>query len=309
MAESLMDIKRRIASTKKTGQITHAMQMVSGAKLTQIEKQSNAYQLYEQKLKETMGHLVASKIISQYKNNNNESSKDSMSLDHLLKNRPIKKTAYIVVTSDRGLVGSYNSTIIKATMDLLRKNHQNDKSKFSIIAVGGTGADFFKKRNYDVAYEYRGVEDVPQFKTIQKLVKTCVEMFDTGIFDQLYICHNHHVNSLTSTFAVDELLPISRDIADEVDFQKIVNTSSYIVDPSIEVVLQKLVPQYIESIVFGSIMDAKTAEHAASMTAMRTATDNADDLISSLSLKYNRARQEQITTEITEIIGGASALE
>lgn len=309
MAESLMDIKRRIASTKKTGQITHAMQMVSGAKLTQIEKQSDVYQLYEQKLKETMGHLVASKIISQYRDNNNESSKDSMSLDHLLKNRPIKKTAYIVVTSDRGLVGSYNSTIIKATMDLLIKNHQNDKSKFSIIAVGGTGADFFKKRNYDVAYEYRGVEDVPHFKTIQKLVKTCVEMFDTGVFDQLYICHNHHVNSLTSTFTVDKLLPISRDIADEVDFKKIGNTSSYIVDPSIEVVLQKLVPQYIESVVFGSILDAKTAEHAASMTAMRTATDNADDLISSLSLKYNRARQEQITTEITEIIGGASALE
>lgn len=309
MAESLMDIKRRIASTKKTGQITNAMQMVSGAKLTQIEKKSNAYQLYEQKLQDTMGHLVASKIISQYKSTDDEQSQDVMSLDHLLKNRPIKKTGYIVVTSDRGLVGSYNSTIIKATMDLLEKNHQGDKSKFTIIAVGGTGADFFKKRGYNVAYEYRGVEDVPKFLTIQKLVKTCVEMFDAGVFDQLYICHNHHVNSLTSTFKVDELLPISRDIADDINFDNIEDNPNYIIDPSVEVVLQKLVPQYIESIVFGSIMDAKTAEHAASMSAMRTATDNADDLIASLSLKYNRARQEQITTEITEIIGGASALE
>ncbi|AXX64682.1 MAG: F0F1 ATP synthase subunit gamma [Lactobacillus sp.] len=309
MAESLMDIKRRIASTKKTGQITNAMQMVSGAKLTQIEKKSNAYQLYEQKLQDTMGHLVASKIISQYKSTDDEQSQDVMSLDHLLKNRPIKKTGYIVVTSDRGLVGSYNSTIIKATMDLLEKNHQGDKSKFTIIAVGGTGADFFKKRGYNVAYEYRGVEDVPKFLTIQKLVKTCVEMFDAGVFDQLYICHNHHVNSLTSTFKVNELLPISRDIADDINFDNIEDNPNYIIDPSVEVVLQKLVPQYIESIVFGSIMDAKTAEHAASMSAMRTATDNADDLIASLSLKYNRARQEQITTEITEIIGGASALE
>ncbi|RHW50003.1 F0F1 ATP synthase subunit gamma [Bombilactobacillus bombi] len=309
MAESLMDIKRRIASTKKTGQITNAMQMVSGAKLTQIEKKSNAYQLYEQKLQDTMGHLVASKIISQYKSTDGEQSQDVMSLDHLLKNRPIKKTGYIVVTSDRGLVGSYNSTIIKATMDLLEKNHQGDKSKFTIIAVGGTGADFFKKRGYNVAYEYRGVEDVPKFLTIQKLVKTCVEMFDAGVFDQLYICHNHHVNSLTSTFKVNELLPISRDIADDINFDNIEDNPNYIIDPSVEVVLQKLVPQYIESIVFGSIMDAKTAEHAASMSAMRTATDNADDLIASLSLKYNRARQEQITTEITEIIGGASALE
>lgn len=304
-----MDIKRRIASTKKTGQITNAMQMVSGAKLTQIEKKSNAYQLYEQKLQDTMGHLVASKIISQYKSTDDEQSQDVMSLDHLLKNRPIKKTGYIVVTSDRGLVGSYNSTIIKATMDLLEKNHQGDKSKFTIIAVGGTGADFFKKRGYNVAYEYRGVEDVPKFLTIQKLVKTCVEMFDAGVFDQLYICHNHHVNSLTSTFKVNELLPISRDIADDINFDNIEDNPNYIIDPSVEVVLQKLVPQYIESIVFGSIMDAKTAEHAASMSAMRTATDNADDLIASLSLKYNRARQEQITTEITEIIGGASALE
>ncbi|MBA1434893.1 F0F1 ATP synthase subunit gamma [Bombilactobacillus bombi] len=309
MAESLMDIKRRIASTKKTGQITHAMQMVSGAKLTQIEKKSNSYLLYEKRLQETMGHLVANKIISLYQNSGVEQSQDIMSLDHLLKKRPIKKTGYIIVTSDRGLVGSYNSTIIKATLDLLEKNHHGDKSKFTIIAVGGTGADFFKKRGCNIAYEYRGVEDVPQFETIKKLVKTCVELFDAGAFDQLYICHNHHVNSLTSTFTVDELLPISRDVADDVDYENLDNSNKYIIDPSVEVVLQKLVPQYVESLVFGSIMDAKTAEHAASMTAMRTATDNADDLISNLSLKYNRARQEQITTEITEIIGGASALE
>lgn len=307
MVESLMDIKRRISSTKKTGQITHAMQMVSGSKLTQIEKKSIAYQLYEQKIKETMGHLVASKIVNNYESE--DPQKGVLSLDHLLKVRPVKKTAYMVVTSDRGLVGSYNSTILKATMELLEKNHHSDKSQFTIIAVGGTGADFFKKRGYDVAYEYRGVEDVPTFLTISNLVKACVELFDDGVFDRLILCHNHHVNSLTSQFVTDELLPISRDVANQKDLQHPKLLQEYIVDPGVESVLEKIVPQYIESVVFGSIMDAKTAEHAASMTAMRTATDNANDLIDSLSLQYNRARQAQITTEITEIISGAAALE
>ncbi|UQS82675.1 F0F1 ATP synthase subunit gamma [Bombilactobacillus folatiphilus] len=307
MVESLMDIKHRIASTRKTGQITHAMQMVSGSKLMQIEKSSAAYQLYEQKIKETMGHLVASKIISSY--SGAESSKSGLSLDQLLKSRPVKKTAYMVITSDRGLVGSYNSTILKAMMELFTKNHGNDKSQFTIIAIGGTGADFFKKRGYDLAYEYRGVEDVPTFETISNLVQACVELFDDGAFDRLVLCHNHHVNSLTSAFTTDELLPISTDVADANDLEHPKLLEEYIVDPSVETVLEKVVPQYVESIVFGSIMDAKTAEHAASMTAMRTATDNADDLIADLSLKYNRARQSQITTEITEIISGAAALE
>ena len=308
MAESLMDIKRRIASTKKTGQITHAMQMVSGSKLTRIEKKSQAYQVYKNKIKETVAHLVASKMLSEY-DSASATSNDPMSLKELLKERPVQKTAYIVITSDRGLVGSYNSTILKAMMDLIERNHHGDTQAFSIIAVGGTGADFFKKRGFNIAYEYRGVEDVPSFATVQGLVKTCVELFDAGAFDKLYVCYNHHVNSLTSTFKIDKLFPISKDIANEADLKNTDSQRGYIVDPSVEVVLQKLIPQYIESIIFGSIMDAKTAEHAASMTAMRTATDNADDLISSLTLQFNRARQAQITTEITEIIGGAAALE
>ncbi|UQS83842.1 F0F1 ATP synthase subunit gamma [Bombilactobacillus thymidiniphilus] len=307
MAQSLMEIKRRIASTKKTGQITHAMQMVSGSKLSRIEKKSNAYQIYEDKVKTTMGHLVASKILKQYQSGSHNAGE--LSLDNLLKVRPIKKTAYMVVTSDRGLVGSYNSVVLKALLDLLQKNHHDDRSQFTIIAIGGTGADFFKNRGYNVAYEYRGVDDIPTFEAIAKLVKTCVELFDAGAYDELYMCHNHHINSLTSNFVADRLLPISQLVANKNDLDNPHTTQEYIADPSVDQVLEKIVPQYIESVVFGSIMDAKTAEHAASMTAMKTATDNADDLISTLSLQYNRARQAQITTEITEIISGASALE
>lgn len=315
MAESLMDIKRRIASTKKTGQITKAMQMVSGSKLMQIEDKSNAYQIYENKILETMGHLVASKILQQYPSVSNgkpvdTKNSDPMSLDYLLMNRPVKKTAYIVVTSDRGLVGSYNSTIIKETMSLLDKKYHGDTSKFTIIAVGATGADFFKKQGFDIAYEYRGVEDVPQFQTVKDFVKTCVELFDNGVYDELYIFHSHHVNSLTSKVTINKLLPISRDIASKQDIEDAKkDQKEYIVDPSVEVVLQKLVPQYIESLIFGSLMDAKTAEHAASMTAMKAASENAQDLIDTLSLRYNRARQAKITTEIIEIVSGAAALQ
>ncbi|WP_338214600.1 F0F1 ATP synthase subunit gamma [Companilactobacillus muriivasis] len=305
MAESLMDIKRRISSTKKTGQITRAMQMVSGAKLSRIEKKSIAYQLYAKKVEDIIRHLTAADVFKEL--SIADDSTDPLSLNSLLKVREVKKTAYVVITSDRGLVGGYNSNILKAMMDLFEKKYNGDKSKFTIISLGATGTEFFKARGFDVSYEYRGLPDIPTVKDITPIMKTILQMYQAELFDEIDICHNHHVNSLVSNFTTDKLLPLTEP--DDVTAEEQQVATEYITEPNPKAVLSAIVPQYIECLVLGAMMDAKTAEHAASVTAMKSATDNADDLIASLSLHYNRARQAQITTEITEIIGGAAALE
>ena len=307
MAESLMDIKRKIASTKKTGQITQAMQMVSGAKLSQIEKRAKKYQIYSDKVRQIVTHLAAGQLLelATAANDDTETDKNQViSVASLLQKRPVKKTGYLVITSDRGLVGSYNSTVLKAMMQMIKDDHESPDD-YVMMAIGGVGADFFKARGMDLAYEYRGVSDIPTFNEVREIVKTAVTMYDNGVFDELYVCYNHHVNTLTSAFRAEKMLHIS-----DLDVNEVEDTNvEYLVEPDLDAVLDAVLPQYAESLIFGAIMDAKTAEHAASTTAMRSATDNANDLISHLSTQYNRARQAAITTEITEIVGGAAALE
>ena len=307
MAESLMDIKRKIASTKKTGQITQAMQMVSGAKLSQIEKRAKKYQIYSDKVRQIVTHLAAGQLLelATAANDDTETDKNQViSVASLLQKRPVKKTGYLVITSDRGLVGSYNSTVLKAMMQMIKDDHESPDD-YVMMAIGGVGADFFKARGLNLAYEYRGVSDIPTFNEVREIVKTAVTMYDNGVFDELYVCYNHHVNTLTSAFRAEKMLPIS-----DLDVSEVEDTNvEYLFEPDLDAVLDAVLPQYAESLIFGAIMDAKTAEHAASTTAMRSATDNANDLISHLSTQYNRARQAAITTEITEIVGGAAALE
>ena len=310
MAESTIDIKRRIASTKKTGQITSAMQMVSGAKLLKLEDKSQNYQVYAQKIREIVTHLAANKVLElaamrqHAKSKTGTTEEDILSLNNLLVERPVKKTGYLVITSDRGLVGGYNSNVLRSVMDILNDHESPDD--YAVMAIGSMGAEFFKARDIQLAYEYRGVSDMPTFDEVREIVKTMVTMFDDGVFDELYVCYNHHVNSLSSAFRAEKMLPITDLDTDHVQNSE---TTEYLADPSVDAALNAILPQYAESLIFGSIMDAKTAEHASSMTAMKSATDNANNMIKDLSTQLNRARQAQITTEITEIVGGAAALE
>jgi F-type H+-transporting ATPase subunit gamma len=306
MAESLTEIKRRIDSTKSTEKITQAMQMVSAAKLNQIEKKSTAYQIYSSKVREIVTHMAAAQLLALNAagSGSSKDKKDTLQISSMLQQRPVKKTGYLVITSDRGLVGSYNSSVIKAVTDMITKDHKSN-DEYVFMAVGGTGADFFKNRGMNIAYEYRGVSDVPTYNEVREIVNTAVSMYDSGVFDELYVCYNHHVNTLRSEFRAEKMLPISDLDVSEVADKHI----SYITDPSQEEVLDAILPQYAASLIFGALMDAKAAEHSAGMNAMRSATDNANDLIDHLTLTYNRARQGAITQEITEITAGASALE
>ncbi len=289
MGASLNEIKTKIASTKKTSQITGAMQMVSAAKLQKAESHAKAFQIYAEKVRKITTDLVSS---------DKEPEKNPMMIK-----REVKKTGYLVITSDRGLVGGYNSNILKSVMNTIRKRNANE-SEYTILALGGTGADFFKARNVKVSYVLRGLSDQPTFEEVRAIVTEAVTEYQAEEFDELYVCYNHHVNSLVSDARMEKMLPISF----EESGQQKPSLETFELEPDRETILNQLLPQYAESMIYGSIVDAKTAEHAAGMTAMRTATDNAHSVINDLTIQYNRARQASITQEITEIVAGASAL-
>ena len=300
MGASLNEIKTRIASTKKTSQITRAMQMVSASKLTKSEASSQKFQIYANKVREIVTHLTATQLNDIASDN----PRGDINYNSMLIIRPVKKTGYIVITADGGLVGGYNSSILKQTMSILEEDHKSPDD-YVMIAIGGTGADFFKARGINLAYELRNLSDQPSFDEVRKIVGMATTMYQNEVFDELYVCYNHHINSLTSQFRVEKMLPISDlDPEEATTFDQ-----EYIFEPSKEEILAQLLPQYAESLIYGAIVDAKTAEHAAGMTAMKTATDNAATIIDDLTVSYNRARQGAITQEITEIVAGASALE
>lgn len=300
MGASLNEIKTRIASTKKTSQITRAMQMVSASKLTKSEASSQKFQIYANKVREIVTHLTATQLNDIASDN----PRGDINYNSMLISRPVKKTGYIVITADGGLVGGYNSSILKQTMSILEEDHKSPDD-YVMIAIGGTGADFFKARGINLAYELRNLSDQPSFDEVRKIVGMATTMYQNEVFDELYVCYNHHINSLTSQFRIEKMLPISDlDPEEATTFDQ-----EYIFEPSKEEILAQLLPQYAESLIYGAIVDAKTAEHAAGMTAMKTATDNAATIIDDLTVSYNRARQGAITQEITEIVAGASALE
>ena len=292
MAVSLNDIKTKIASTKNTSQITNAMQMVSAAKLGRSEEAARNFQVYAQKVRKLLTDIL-------------HGNGSGGSTNPMLLSRPVKKTGYIVITSDRGLVGGYNSSILKAVMELKEEYHPDGKG-FEMICIGGMGADFFKARGIQPLYELRGLADQPSFDEVRKIISKTVEMYQNELFDELYVCYNHHVNTLTSQMRVEQMLPIVDLDPNEADEDY---SLTFELETGREEILEQLLPQFAESMIYGAIIDAKTAENAAGMTAMQTATDNAKKVINDLTIQYNRARQAAITQEITEIVAGASALE
>lgn len=306
MPASLAAVKHKIASTKSTRQITSAMQMVSSSKLNQIQKHTQTYRVYASKVESVVAHLVQAHIFSLV------SAGENSSISQLAVQRPVKKTGILVITSDRGLVGSYNSNIIKQTLDFMREHNLN-KDNTVFLTVGNTGTDFFTKRGMNIAYQYSGVSDVPKFVEVREIVKTVTEMYGNEVFDELYLSYSHFLNRISSRVQTYKMLPISEesleDVSDEESAEDKQVGPEYEFEPSETDILSVVLPQYAESLVYGAILDAKTSEHASSTNAMRSASDNADDLIAALELQYNRARQAAITTEITEITGGQAALE
>lgn len=284
---SLRDIKGRIDSTSNTKQITTAMEMVSASKMSRAELKAKGFVDYSEKIQEVVVNIT----------------QNLEEISHpMLQTREVKKAAYLVITSDRGLAGAYNSNVLRKLEQTIEARHSS-KEEYTIIVLGRVGFDFCTKRDLSVSQSVLGVADHPKFSDIKDLTSETVQMFVDGEIDELNIFYNYYVSPITQTVTQTKVLPIT-DLEDHHS-----TSDEYEYEPNQDKILNDLLPQYAESIIFGALLNGKASEHAARMTAMRSASDNAEDIIDDLTLSYNRARQGAITQEITEIIGGVAALE
>lgn len=284
---SLRDIKNRINSTKSTQKITSAMEMVSASKLNKAEQNAKKFVPYMEKIQEVVASIAGG----------------NTGADHpMLQSRPVKKTGYIVITSDRGLAGPYNSNVLRALYQTVQKEHSS-KDEYTVLPIGKIGREFCKKNGMPIVKDVTGLPDQPDFAEIKEIASYAVKLFADGEIDELHIFYNHFISAISQEVTQKKVLPLT-DIDTEGK-----QLTSYEYEPEEDEILKTLLPQYAESIVYGALLDGKASEHASRMTAMRSATDNAGELIDDLTLSYNRARQAAITQEISEISAGAAALE
>ncbi len=285
MAASIRSIKTRITATKKTSQITKAMNMVSASKLKIAEKSIKSYLPFTDKVKSIVANLASAKE----------------NLDHpLLKKRDIKRILYVAISSDRGLAGSFNSSIAKSLTKEIASLPSN--IDYLVMPLGLKIYNYVKKNKYPVNIDTPvSLKDNISFSDISEVVHTIVLDYLSNKIDEVKIIYNHHVNTLIQEVKCETLLPISK-------FAKVEKKVNYEFDGGVREILDTIFPIYIENSIYGIILDSKAGEHAARMNAMQSATDNAEEVISTLELLYNRARQEAITSELTDIVGGASVI-
>ncbi len=283
---NMRDIKRRIRSVNSMEHITNAMKLVSAAKL---RKAKNTFE----KTREYFHYVTES--IEEIFNNTSE-----VPLQYLKGNREIKNTCYIIITSSRGLCGSFNSNVIKEAA----KEIASDPEKPIIVAIGGKGKEYFEKRGYEIFEEYMLPPESISFLETHDISKPIIELYDQGKIDEVVLIYTSFVSSMEQKVRNVTLLPF--ELHRDPDFPQLEKQVDY--EPSVEEVFNYLVPKYVEIMVYGAIVESATCEHAARRMAMENATDNAREMIGELTLFYNRTRQAAITNEISEIVGGAEAL-
>lgn len=304
MADSMRDIKRRIKSVASTKQITHAMQLVASAKLRHARQQADARRAYTDYVIETM-HMIAAALGNEEPN-------------VFLKENICEKDLYIVVTSDKGLAGGFNSGLLKFAAETMKQ------SKECAVAVAGAkGLDFFRRRNYEIVGSYIGESDKANFALASRIGKAATTLFLEGKVGNVYIIYNRFVSIISQKPTLVKLIPLTKDEmekkADEIDtdtftgnVEKKAETPKdltyMIFEPSASYLAAELIPSYVDNAVYGALLESTAGELASRRMAMENATDNADEIIDELSLEYNRARQGAITQEITEIVSGAEAI-
>lgn len=283
---SMRDIQRRKASVQSTGQITKAMKLVSTVKLQKARGRAESTKPYFQNMYEAISAVLAR----------------SGSINHKYLNTPTsKKKAVIAITSNRGLAGGYNSNIVK----LITDNDQFSKEDVVIYTVGTKGRDAFARKGYEIVKDYSEVIENPIYRDAMDISERVLEDFAKGEIGEIYIAYTVFKNTVSHIPTLKKLLPVA---AGDYELSEADKKAPMNYEPEEEEVLDIIIPKYVSSIIFGSIIEAVASENGARMSAMDSATSNAEDMIADLSLKYNRARQSSITQELTEIIAGAEAI-
>jgi len=312
MTQSTREIKRRIKSVNSTKQITRAMEMVSAAKLRRAQQRVENNRPYEEKMRESIN-----RILTQAKTVTHplmEPAKEDLPVGH------------IVIAADRGLCGGYNVNVAKKAADHIGDHKESTK----IIAVGKYVRDYFRKRNYNVISEYIDIEDYPSFDRPEKIAEAVEQLFLDGVVGEVHLTFAEFKNAMVQRPVTRKILPMSKDAFNLAESNEesgeeaaqqpnskskessLTDTTGiedqiYKFEPSAGEVLGGLLSSYIKSSLFRALLEAKASEQGARMTAMKNATDNAEDMIDELTLTYNKARQGAITQEILEVVSGAEA--
>ena len=302
---SLRDIRNRISSVRNTQQVTRAMKMVAAAKLRRAQERIFRTRPYAYRLSLIISHL-----------------KEQLdpTLHELFQEREqVGSILFIVVTADRGLAGAFNSNIIKeAELAIARHDDLRQSGNLYVLAVGRKGYEHFAKRGYQMVGSFRGVFDNLQFETAREIVDLAVEGYLDGRWDQVKVAYNEFKNTISQNRIVEPFLPIPRELFLTPVMEAETNGSppseatrqvDYLFEPGAETILEVLIPRYLSYQLWRVLLESNASEQGARMVAMDNATSNADELLRELRLKYNRARQSAITTEIIEIVSGANALE
>lgn len=284
------DIKRKIKSVNSTMQITKAMELVSTAKLKRSRDRMDITRPYFETVVETVQDLI----------------KEQKKIKHeFLNQREVKNSIYVIITGDRGLCGGYNNNAMKLAIEDIQ-----DKTTAKVIAIGKKSRDTFTKRDYNVVREYTYISENPQYSESQEIARYLLKLYAQEEVDEIKLIYTRFISTISQEATMLKLLPIvMKDEEEEEVYSETEDDESYMTyEPSPEVVISYVIPKYVESTIYGALVESAAAEQAARRVAMESATDNAEEMIENLTLSFNQARQSSITQEISEIVGGAEAL-
>ncbi|OED39102.1 F0F1 ATP synthase subunit gamma [Chromatiales bacterium (ex Bugula neritina AB1)] len=282
------EIRTKIGSIKNTQKITKAMEMVAASKMRKAQDRMAATRPYARKMRNVVGHLAAGNV--EYKH------------PYLIERPEIKRVGFIVVSTDRGLCGGLNINCFKGAIAMM-KEFSDQGVEIDICTIGKKAQSFFKRFNAEIVAEKSELGDTPKLNDLIGTIKVMLDAYDEGRIDRLFIAQNEFVNTMTQKPSVEQLIPTVPDTDD-----RLTHHWDYIYEPDSKTVVDQLMKRYIESLVYQAVVENSACEMAARMVAMKSATDNAGDIINDLQLVYNKARQAAITQEISEIIGGAAAV-
>lgn len=291
MSGQLKEVRNRIKSVQSTQQITKAMKMVSAAKLRRAQDAITQMRPYAQKLQEMLSNIVSS---------GDDEVSGSLAVD-----RGNEKVLLIVITSDRGLAGGYNANIVKLAKETISTKYSDQfrKGNVTIWNIGKKGYESLSKQNYKTNADFKDVFLNLHFDTVQAASRAAVKAFENKEFDVVELVYSEFKNAGTQRFVVERFLPIPK-VAKKSGQKK----ADFIFEPAKEQLIAELMPKILNTQLFKAVLDAHASEHGARMTAMDKASENANELLKTLKISYNRARQAAITTELTEIVSGAAAL-
>jgi F-type H+-transporting ATPase subunit gamma len=282
------EIKTKIKSVQNTRKVTRALEMVSASKIRKAQERMKSSRPYARAMKQVIGHLAQAS--SEYQH------------PYLVEREQIRRVGYIIVSSDRGLAGGLNNNLFRKLLGEIRK-WQEQGVEVDVVTIGQKASVFFRRIKVEMLASVTHLGDQPKLEQLVGVIKVMLDAYSAGSIDKVFLSYNDFVNTMTQRATFDQLLPLA-----PAETAVAHHDWDYLYEPDAQTVLEHVLTRYIESLVYQAVLENVASEHAARMVAMKAASDNANKLIDTLNLVYNKARQAAITQEISEIVGGAAAV-